>query len=71
LAPDHVNAIGVKYEEHALFPSDVESKTRKTLHVFFPTKPWSDNKDVQAREQSGELGAQCFWRPALGSMYEI
>jgi hypothetical protein len=57
LTPNHVKGIGVENEEHALFLGGFEGNTRKRLHVFLPTKPWSDDKDMQAGEQSGELGA--------------
>jgi hypothetical protein len=49
MVPDRVEAIGIDYEEHALFLGDVKSKTRKILHVFLPTEPRSDDKDMQAR----------------------
>jgi hypothetical protein len=48
MVPDHVEAIGIDYQEHALFLGDVKSKTRKFLHVFFPTEPRSNDKDMQA-----------------------
>jgi hypothetical protein len=57
LTPNHVKGIGVENEEHALFLGGFEGNTRKRLHVLLPTKPWSDDKDMQAGEQSGELGA--------------
>lgn len=47
--PNHKEAIRVDYEEHALFFGDVEGKTRKRLHVFLSTKPWSNDKNMQAR----------------------
>jgi hypothetical protein len=71
LVPNRKEAICVDYEEHALFLSDVESKTRKSLHVFLPTKPWSNDKNMQARQQGGELRAQRVWGPALTSVGEI
>jgi hypothetical protein len=55
LLPNHKEAICIDYEEHALFLSDVESKARESLHVFLPTKPWSNDKNMQARQQGSEL----------------
>jgi hypothetical protein len=49
LVPNRKKAICVDYEEHALFLSDVKSKTRKSLHIFLSTKPWSNDKNMQAR----------------------
>jgi hypothetical protein len=47
--PNHKEAICVDYNEHALILSDVESEMRKILHIFLPTKPWSNDKNMQAR----------------------
>jgi len=59
--PNRKETICIDYEERALFLSDVESKTRKSLHVFLTTKPWSNNKNMQARQQGSELRAQRVW----------
>jgi hypothetical protein len=46
MVPNRVEAIGIDCEEHALFLGDVESETRESLHIFLPTKPWSNDKDM-------------------------
>jgi hypothetical protein len=69
--PNRKETICIDYEERALFLSDVESKTRKSLHVFLTTKPWSNNKNMQARQQGSELRAQRVWGPALTSVGKI
>jgi len=69
--PNRKEAICVNYEEHALFLSDFDSKTRKSLHVLLPTEPWSNDKYMQTRQQGSELRTQRVWVPALKYVGEI
>ncbi len=62
LLSHHVETISIDDEEHALVLCDIERKTGESQHVLLPAEPWANDKDVQAREQCGELLAQRRWR---------